>query len=181
MTSTPTSPNNHNKQTELDVHKPKPRRKQVLISSDEDTPATPKASPSTLPHRRTRDTPTLHQRRKRGKTTKAKTSADKHQRSTPKRSTRKRSRTGTFTKDDLIGRPALISGTMFGPRYSHKRYKGSVQSYKRGTKGKLKGYDTYFVQIQGDTNVHDFSLSDLLKFGVITEAEHKCLNDKHQF
>ena len=89
--------------------------------------------------------------------------------------------TTTFTKDDLIGRQCTIAGVHFGKRYSHKRYKGRVVSCERRSDKDRKEYDYYKVGIEGDTNDHEMSLSDLMKFSIITETEYDDLDDEYQF
>ena len=97
-----------------------------------------------------------------------------------KRSRRLTTNTNTL-KDNLIGRTSCIPGQVFGKRYSHRSYEGTIASYdRRRYKEDNKDYDYYQVSIPEDTTVHQFFLSDLLQFGFITEEEFHNIKDEYQ-
>ena len=154
-------------------------RKHVdLVSSDDEQITSDQAA---LPKRAKRKATEKRAKRK-ATETRAKRKATNPKAISQRPTRKRRLKNARFTKDDVIGHESTIAGSLFGKRYSHKRYAGKVVRYERRMCDKdKKEYDYYLVSVKGDANEILFSLSDLRSYGFITEAEFNDVNDEHQF
>ena len=155
-------------------------RKHVdLVSSDDEQITSDQAA---LPKKRAKRKATEKRAKRKATETRAKRKATNPKAISQRPTRKRRLKNARFTKDDVIGHESTIAGSLFGKRYSHKRYAGKVVRYERRMCDKdKKEYDYYLVSVKGDANEILFSLSDLRSYGFITEAEFNDVNDEHQF